>query len=102
MARSIHPAWLRFRDPTPGELIEPFAGGAIVGLTAAFERLAESVRLIREAAGGPNPRVEFTPERVRAELDTPRYRLSLRERAFKTVLRNRVQRGGILALGAGV
>jgi DNA adenine methylase len=45
---------------------------------------------------------EFTPERLRAELDTPRYRLSLRERAFKTILRNRVQRGGILAPGAGV
>src|SRR5438105_7684130 len=40
--------WLRSRDPKTEELIEPFAGGAIVGLTVAFERLAESVRLIEK------------------------------------------------------
>src|SRR5712671_8236811 len=30
--------WLSSRAPKPEELIEPFAGGAIVGLTVAFER----------------------------------------------------------------
>src|SRR5260370_1005152 len=82
----------------PEELIEPFAGGAIVGLTVAFERLAELVRLIEKDEDVAavwhtifNSRYgmwladrivefEFTPERVRAELDNPRYRLSLRER----------------------
>src|ERR1700736_4683614 len=112
--------WLNARSPKPEELIEPFAGGAIVGLTVAFERLAESVRLIERDEDVAavwhtifNSRYgkwladrilefEFTPERVRAEVDNPRFRLSLRERAFKTILRNRVQRGGILAPGAGV
>src|SRR5437016_2320426 len=36
------------RTPSPSELIEPFAGGAIVGLTAAFERLADSGVLIEK------------------------------------------------------
>jgi len=38
--------WLRSLDPPPKELIEPFAGGAIVGLTAAFEHLVERVTLV--------------------------------------------------------
>jgi len=112
--------WLAARRPRPAELIEPFAGGAIVGLTAAFEHLTDEVTLIEKdedvAAvwhtifntnhGNWLARrileFELTPERVRAELDVPRYRLSLRDRAFKTILRNRVQRGGILAQGAGL
>jgi DNA adenine methylase len=112
--------WLQVTRPKPRELIEPFAGGAIVGLTVAFERLAESVLLVEKdedvaavwrtifnARNGKwlaerIAQFEFTPERVRAELDLPLERLSLRERAFRTILRNRVQRGGILAPGAGV
>src|SRR5881396_794504 len=38
--------WLLSRPVRPADLIEPFAGGAIVGLTAAFERLAEHVTLV--------------------------------------------------------
>jgi DNA adenine methylase len=112
--------WLCAKQEKPGEFVEPFAGGAIVGLTVAFERLADSVMLIErdedvaavwhtifntrygEWLADRISEFEFTPERLRAELETPRYRLSLRERAFKTILRNRVQRGGILAPGAGV
>ena len=112
--------WLCSRLPRPEELVEPFAGGAIVGLTVAFERLAESVKLIEKdedvAAvwhtifntgygkwlADRIVAFEFTPERVRAEIHTPRFRLPLRERAFKTIVRNRVQRGGILAQGAGL
>src|SRR3989337_432348 len=37
--------WLRSYSFRPQRFIEPFAGGAIVGLTVAFERLAESVIL---------------------------------------------------------
>jgi len=99
------------------ELIEPFAGGAIIGLTAAFEGLAENVTLVeldpdvasvwRAILGGDGrwlaDRVadfEITLEAVRRALDaTPR---SARDRAFQTLLRNRVQRGGIMASGAGL
>jgi len=109
--------WLRHRSRVTRELIEPFAGGAIIGLTAAFEGLAESVTLVekdtevaavwRAILGGDGRWLadkvvdfEVTPESVRAVLDsTPR---SSRERAFQTLLRNRVQRGGILAPGAGL
>src|SRR6266478_421612 len=35
--------WLRHKKPRPARLVEPFAGGAIVSLTAAFEGLARHV-----------------------------------------------------------
>src|SRR5258706_15443167 len=35
--------WLRSQRSPPSRLIEPFAGGGIVSLTAAFERLAKHV-----------------------------------------------------------
>src|SRR5437867_12641482 len=38
--------WLSSITPPVKELIEPFAGGSIVGLTAAFENLASKVTLI--------------------------------------------------------
>lgn len=112
--------WLQSLPRKPVELIEPFAGGAIVGLTAAFECLAESVKIIEKDEDvaavwrtilhplhGPwlAERIStftFSEENVRLALESPRWRLSSRERAFKTILRNRVQRGGILAQGAGL
>jgi DNA adenine methylase len=107
--------WLRSRGRPVRELIEPFAGGAIVGLTAAFEGLAEKVILVEldpDVAsvwstilnGGARwlaeriARFELSPPNVKAALAAPCR--SVRERAFATVLRNRVQRGGILAPGA--
>lgn len=112
--------WLRSRRRPVAELIEPFAGGAIVGLTAAFEGLAARVTLIekdedvaavwqtildRDGARWLAEKIadfQLTPENVRAVLAAPCRELSVRERAFKTLLRNRVQRGGILAPGAGL
>src|SRR6202007_373516 len=38
--------WLKGRAKKPNELIEPFAGGGIVGLTVAFEDLANSVTMV--------------------------------------------------------
>src|SRR2546428_6609525 len=35
--------WLHSKQRSPAHLIEPFAGGAIVSMTAAFERLAKHV-----------------------------------------------------------
>jgi len=106
--------WLKQRPRPVRELIEPFAGGAIIGLTVAFEGLAESVTLVEKDADiaavwrtilGAEGRwladrvvsFELTRESVREVLDsTPK---TTRERAFQTLLRNRVQRGGILAPG---
>jgi DNA adenine methylase len=97
-------------------LIEPFAGGGIVGLTAAFEGLAERVLLIeldeqvasvwKSILGGEG---EWLAERIvsfRMNHETLTEELSkkggsVRETAFRTLLRNRTSHGGIMAPGAG-
>jgi DNA adenine methylase len=98
-------------------LIEPFAGGGIVSLTAAFENLAERILMVekdedisavwRTVLGHQHKwlihkieTIEITRENVEKILNT-RTR-SLRERAFSTILRNRLSHGGILAQGAGL
>ncbi|MBM3839934.1 MAG: DNA adenine methylase [Verrucomicrobia bacterium] len=108
---------LRNKDTRPSRLIEPFAGGAIVSLTAAFEGLARHVIFaeLDEAVGSVwrvvlNGQAEWlakkilqfdlTLENVKAVLNENA--TELREKAFQTILRNRVQRGGILADGAGL
>lgn len=110
--------WLASLPARPNELIEPFAGGGIIGLTAAFERLAAHVTLVEKdeqvaavwqamiAQGDAEQlaerieRFEFSPEHVKDAL--AKQGDSLVERAFQTILRNRVNRGGIMAKGAGM
>jgi DNA adenine methylase len=109
--------WLSSITPPPRELIEPFAGGSIVGLTAAFEGLAKKVTLVeldpdvaavwktilRGDVGWLANRVgtfDLKPDSAKSLLSSkPR---TTKERAFVTIVRNRVQRGGILAPGAGL
>lgn len=111
--------WLLSRDPLPAELVEPFAGGGIVSLTVAFEELAEHVtmvemdeqlaavwRTIIEIPGGAvrlAERIgsfELSLETVREVLDAEPS--TDEDRAFRTILKNRVNRGGILAPGASL
>lgn len=109
--------WLSSITPPLRELIEPFAGGSIVGLTAAFENLAKKITLVEldsdvasvwkttlngdaEWLARRVATFNLTPNSARAVL-TSRPRTT-KERAFVTIVRNRVQRGGILAPGAGV
>jgi DNA adenine methylase len=109
--------WLRGRRTKPTRLIEPFAGGAIVSLTAAFEGLTRHVIFAEaDAAVASVWRVvlngqadwlakqilnfDLTLEKVTKILEQDVS--ELREKAFQTILRNRVQRGGILAPGAGL
>ena len=109
--------WLQSTASRPTEFIEPFAGGGSVGLMVASEGLARHVTLVerddqvaavwRTIIYGDwrwlAERIatfDFTPQNVQAELDrAPR---DLTEKAFRTILRNRVSHGGILAPGAGV
>ncbi len=109
--------WLRSRPQRPTELIEPFAGGGIVSLTAAFECLTERVRMVeldpqvaavwhtilgQEAAwlGETIASFQLTPETAIAALsDTCEEPRCI---AFRTILKNRINRGGILAPGAGI
>jgi len=102
----------------PTRLIEPFAGGSIVSLTAAAEGLTEYVTMVeidedvaavwKTILDGENwqwiareiETFDLTQENVKAFF--ARTNLTLREQAFRTILRNRVNRGGILAPGAGL
>jgi DNA adenine methylase len=108
--------WLQSVQPI-AELVEPFAGGAIVGLTAVFEQLAGRLTLVEldqnvaavwdVMLNGHGPALaecitgfEMSLANARAVLAAePRTPL---DRAFCTILRNRVQHGGILAPGASL
>ncbi|MGE5579529.1 MAG: DNA adenine methylase [Bacillota bacterium] len=109
--------WLRSISCPGLQIVEPFAGGAIVGLTAAFESLVSRVTLVEldpnVAAvwmtilnGGGSRLAEryasFEPnaESVHAVLSAIPH--STEERAFHTLLRNRTSRGGIMAPGSGL
>ncbi len=109
--------WLRHKKTPPARLIEPFGGGAIVSLTAAFEGLARHVifaeldegvaAVWRVVLNGQADWLEKQILRFELTLDNVmvvlrQERSELRDLAFQTILRNRVQRGGILAPGAGL
>ena len=110
-------SWLAHRPNPVAVLVEPFAGGGIIGLTAGFEGLADHVVLVERDAniaavwhtilGGQAKWLadqildfDLTHENVTAVLRSEP--ASQRERAFAVILRNRVQRGGIMAEGAGL
>ena len=105
--------WL---DPKPEILIEPFAGGAIVSLTAVMEDLAPAAVMLEidrdvaafwrsalESGAALGKRVrnfEPTHERVREiENKVPR---TDEEHGFRTLVLNRTRWGGILAPGASL
>lgn len=110
-------SWLGSLDRAPTRLLEPFAGGAAVSLTVGFEKLARHV-IFSEMDDGVaavwrvvlNGQARWLAEQIRSfELNLKNVRRildgtesSLRDEAFRTLLRNRVQRGGILAKGAGL
>lgn len=109
--------WLRAKKLPPSRFVEPFAGGGIVSLTVGFERLARHV-LFSELDPGVaavwkivlNGQSEWLANRILTfELSENNAKKilearpeELRERAFQTIVRNRVQRGGIMAPGAGL
>lgn len=109
--------WMFQFTDAPKILVEPFAGGGIIGLTAAFENLAKKVVLVeldnqvaavwRTILGGDADWLaqrildfDLTLENAKREfLKKP---VLCRDKAFQTILRNRTAHGGILAEGAGV
>ncbi|MGH7958887.1 MAG: DNA adenine methylase [Opitutaceae bacterium] len=110
-------SWLHSKETRSSVLVEPFAGGGIVSLTAGFEHLADHVVMAEldshvssvwraifagQAEWLATHIEQFTLNKrnVASVLDQPR--LTQRELAFATILRNRVQRGGIMAPGAGL
>ena len=109
--------WLGSLEGRPKLLVEPFAGGGIISLTAVAEKLVDRAILVEldegvaavwktiiegDAAGLGRRILNFDPteENVRAEL--ARRPRSVSDLAFQTIVRNRVNRGGIMAPGAGM
>lgn len=109
--------WLKQETKEVQALIEPFAGGGIVSLTAAFEKLAEAIIMVEmdeEIAAvwevilnGKNKWLadkiysyDLTHANVKADLENPNK--DLHDIAFCTILKNRVFHGGILAKGSGM
>lgn len=112
--------WLTASKIKPSAFVEPFAGGAMAGLSVAAEGLAEHVflsELDADVAAVWQTILHGTPadvkwlckqildfevniENVRTILDgNPK---SISDRAFRTIVKNRMQRGGIMAAGAGL
>lgn len=104
----------------PAHLLEPFAGGGVIGLTAAAEGLADRVTMVeldddvaavwqvlihgsdRDATILTNKvlRFDVTRHNVRTVIDgEPRRTV---DKAFRTIVKNRCQRSGIMAPGAGL
>ncbi|MEZ4865945.1 MAG: hypothetical protein R3C14_31815 [Caldilineaceae bacterium] len=107
--------WLNQRGGLDKELIEVFAGGGIVSLTAVFERLVKKATMVeldegvaavwQVVTGGDAlwladkiATFELTPESARSAIAQSQQ--SIRHLAFATIVKNRVNRGGILADGA--
>jgi len=99
------------------ELIEPFLGGGIVSLTVAFENLAKSVLMVEKDEDVAavwqtilgddyewlaNKIISFDVTAEAANEIISSKPISIKNHAFQTILRNRLQHGGILAPGAGL
>lgn len=109
--------WLKQENKVAKALIEPFAGGGIVSLTAAFEKMADHITMVEmdeeiaavwEVILNGNNRwladkiyyYDLTHANVKAELENPSK--ELQDVAFCTILKNRVFHGGIIAKGSGM
>jgi len=113
--------WMRYREVVsgskPATLFEPFAGGGIVSLTAAAEKLVDRavlVELDREVAAVwetiiNGDALALAERIIDFDLTIPNTRAVLEadpkttaDLAFRTILKNRTFHGGILAAGSGL
>ncbi|HOW77087.1 MAG TPA: DNA adenine methylase [Candidatus Competibacteraceae bacterium] len=109
--------WVQSLSFKPDLLIEPFAGGGIISLTALFENLVEKVVMIEKdsevaavweavMAGHTEwlaDRIlhfDLSHENLAKELKT--LPTNVKEKAFQAILKNRTLHGGILAEGSGL
>ena len=109
--------WLRSLSQKPAVFVEPFAGGGIVSLTVAFENLAERLVMVEldqdisavwhtilgSDAKWLGQRImdfDLTVESAKAALADDSN--VIRDRAFRTILKNRVYHGGIMAAGSSM
>ena len=110
-------AWMRNLPAKPKLLIEPFTGGAIIGLTSAFEDLAERTLLVEldpdvaavwhtilsnDNSWLAETILNFDLNHANLNAALEQAETSTKHRAFATLLKNRVFHGGILAPGSGL
>lgn len=109
--------WLISNNSINKELIEPFAGGGIVSLTAVAEKrvhsalmveLDEDVAVVWQTILGEDAKwlanriLRFSVNQDTVQKTLSKSYTRLREKAFSIILKNRVSHGGILANGAGL
>jgi DNA adenine methylase len=100
----------------PTILVEPFAGGGIITLTALFENLIQKAVMVelddeiaavwecivkRDTEWLANSILAFELSREAVVNEIKRNPHTRREKAFQTILKNRTFHGGILAEGSG-
>lgn len=108
--------WLK-QSRDAKKLIEPFAGGGIVSLTAAFENMADQIVMVEldpEVAAvweviinGDHKWLadkiftfDLTSENAMSILQ--KKEKTIKEQAFSTILKNRIFHGGIITKGSGL
>ena len=99
------------------KFIEPFVGGGIISLTVAFEALADTILMVEKDEDVSavwktilGNDYEWLAERIinfevnlkNANIIISEKPKSIKDHAFQTIVRNRLQHGGILASGAGL
>jgi len=107
--------WIASLKVKPRILVEPFAGGGIISLTALFENLVERAVMVElddevaavwetivngDAEWLAHRILNFQISREAVEEELQKTPATKREKAFHTILKNRTLRGGILAEGS--
>lgn len=109
-------AWLKATGAPHPLIVEPFAGGAVVSLTAVMEGLADRAIMVEldpdvaafwraalKHGDALMARVrDFTPGREEVERLASQRPADTLERGFRTLVLNRTRRGGVLAAGAAL
>src|SRR3989338_612425 len=108
--------WLNNLYPKPEILVEPFAGGGIISLTALFEDFVSSAVMVeidediaavwqtvvdKQSEWLAKRILDFHLTKESAVHEISKTNVDTKEKAFQTILRNRTLHGGILAEGAG-
>jgi len=111
--------WLNSFPNRISGFVEPFAGGGAVGLSVLLDGLVDDLTFVEKDSdvasvwqvivdgGAPDlanliRKFDVTEESVLHLLSEPVPPEDVLKRAFVTIVRNRVQRGGIMAPGAGL
>lgn len=108
--------WLNNLYSKPEILVEPFAGGGIISLTALFEDFVSSAVMVeidkdiaavwqtvvdKQSEWLAKRILDFHLTKESAVHEISKTNVDTKEKAFQTILRNRTLHGGILAEGAG-